>query len=177
MIYVLLADGFEEIEALTPIDILRRCGEDVKTAGVLGKVASGSHNIKVEADILINDINKNDMTALIVPGGPGYTNIENSTEATELIKYAAENGILLCAVCAAPSILGKLGILEGKKATCFPGYEKDLKGAVLSSEKAVFDGNIITGKGAGAAAEFGFLIAEKTAGVKKAEEIRKAMQY
>ncbi len=177
MIYVLLAPGFEEIEALTPIDILRRCGADVLTAGILDKKVCGSHNITVEADILIDEIKKEDMTCLIVPGGPGYVNIENSEKAISLIKYAAENDILLCAICAAPSILGNLGILDGKCATCFPGYEEFLKGANVSSEKALADGNIITGKGAGAAAEFGFLIAKYAINEQKAEEIKKAMQY
>lgn len=177
MIYVLLADGFEEIEALTPIDILRRCGAEVLTAGVLGKSVCGSHNITVEADILIDDVKKEDMSCLIVPGGPGYTNIEESEKAVELIKFANENNILLCAICAAPSILGKLGILEGKKATCFPGYEQDLKDAEVLEDKAVADGNIITGKGAGAASEFGFLIAENMTGCETAAKIRKAMQY
>ena len=177
MIYVLLAPGFEEIEALTPIDILRRCGAEVLTAGVLGKSVCGSHNITVEADILIDDIKKEDMECLIVPGGPGYVNIEDSEEAISLIKYAAERDIFLCAICAAPSILGNLGLLDGKTATCFPGYEESLKGAKVTSEKAVIDGKIITAKGAGAAAEFGFLIAENVIGKQKAEEIKKAMQY
>ena len=177
MIYVLLVDGFEEIEALTPVDILRRVGADVLTVGVNSKKVTGSHNITIEADILMNDVNKNDMECLIVPGGPGYTNIEESESAISLIRYAKENNILLCAICAAPSILGKLGLLAGLKATCFPGFEKELKGAVVVPDKAVFDSGVITGKGAGAAADFGFLIAEKVVGYEKAEEIRKSMQY
>ena len=177
MIYVLLVDGFEEIEALTPIDILRRAGASVLTVGVNSKKVTGSHDITVEADILMNDVKKDDMECLIVPGGPGYTNIEASEDAISLISYAAENEILLCAICAAPSMLGKLGILDGKRATCFPGYEQYLKGATVVADKAVFDSDIITGKGAGAASEFGFLIAGKIVGTKKAEEIKKAMQY
>ena len=177
MIYVLLADGFEEIEALTPVDILRRAGADVLTVGVNSKKVTGSHNITVEADILIEDVNKNDLECLIVPGGPGYKNIEKSESAVCLIKFAKDNNILLCAICAAPSILGRLGLLKGLKATCFPGYEQELKGADVLDDKAVFDSQVITGKGAGAAAEFGFLIAEKIVGAKKAEEIRNSMQY
>lgn len=177
MIYVLLAEGFEEIEALTPIDILRRSGASVLTAGVMGEYVTGSHNITVKADILIDDIKKDDMSCLIIPGGPGYTNIEKSDKAMDIICYAKENDILTCAICAAPSIIGKLGFLDGKKATCFPGFEQELKGAILCDEKAVFDGNFITGKGAGAASDFGFLIAEKTVGKEKSEEIRKSMQY
>ena len=177
MIYVLLVEGFEEIEALTPIDILRRCGAEVLTVGVMGEYVTGSHNITVKSDILIDDVLYDQMSCLIIPGGPGYTNIEASSKAMEIIAYAKENNILTCAICAAPSIIGKLGYLDGKKATCFPGFEKELKGAVISDEKAVFDGNFITGKGAGAASEFGFLIAEKTVGKEKSEEIKKSMQY
>lgn len=178
MIYVLLADGFEEIEALTPIDILKRCGAQVITAGVSQKsLITGAHDIKVEADILIDDIKKEAMECLIVPGGAGYVNIEKSEKALDLIKFAAENNILLCAICAAPSILGRLGILDNRKAVCFPSYEKELKGALIVSDKAIADKNIITGKGAGAAAEFGFLIAEHLFGKNKAAEIKATMQY
>ena len=177
MIYVLLAEGFEEIEALTPIDILRRCGAKVLTVGVMGESVTGSHNITVKADILIDEVLCNKMSCLIIPGGPGYTNIEASSKAMEIIAYAKENNILTCAICAAPSIIGRLGYLDGKKAACFPGFESELKGAVIRDEKAVFDGNFITGKGAGAASEFGFLIAEKTVGKEKSEEIKKSMQY
>lgn len=177
MIYVLLVEGFEEIEALTPIDILRRCQAEVLTVGVTGENVTGSHNITVKADILIDDVKRDEMSCLIIPGGPGYTNIEASKKAMDLIAYANDNNILTCAICAAPSIIGKLGYLDGKKATCFPGFEKELKGAVISDEKAVFDGNFITGKGAGAASEFGFLIAEKTLSKEKSDEIKKSMQY
>lgn len=178
MVYVLLADGFEEIEALTPIDILKRCGAQVITAGVSEKnLITGAHDIKIEADILIDDIKKECMDCLIVPGGAGYVNIEKSAKALELIKFAAQNNILLCAICAAPSILGKLGILKERKAVCFPGYEKELKGAEIVSCKVVADKNIITGKGAGAAADFGFLIAEHLFGKDKAEKIKATMQY
>ncbi len=177
MIYVLLAEGFEEIEALTPIDILRRCEAQVLTVGVMGEYATGSHNIKVRADILIDDVMLDEMSCLIIPGGPGYTNIEKSEKAMDIIRYAKENNILTCAICAAPSIIGRLGFLEGKKATCFPGFENELKGAVITPEKAVCDGNFITGKGAGAASEFGFLIAEKTVGKETADKIKTSMQY
>ena len=177
MIYVLLVEGFEEIEALTPIDILRRCGAEVLTVGVMGEYVTGSHNICVKADILIDEVKLNEMSCLIIPGGPGYTNIEASEKAMNIIAFAKENEILTCAICAAPSIIGKLGYLDGKKATCFPGFENELKGALISSEKAVYDGGFITGKGAGAASEFGFLIAEKTVSKEKADKIRRSMQY
>lgn len=177
MVYVLLADGFEEIEAIEPIDILRRGGVSVKTVGVNGKRVVGAHGIAVEADILINEALAENIELLMLPGGPGHTNIEESEPAMSLIKNAYEKGMLISAICASPSILGKAGMLNNKKAVCFPGYEKFLYGAEYSEEKAVRDGSIITGKGAGAAAEFGFLMLEALKGKKCAEEIRSAMQY
>ena len=177
MVYVLLVEGFEEIEAIEPIDILRRGGVEVKTVGVNDKVVCGSHGIKVEADTDIAGVVREDMELLMLPGGPGHGNIEKSEEAVELIKYAYEKDILLTAICASPSILGKMGLLKGKKATCFPGFEEFLEGAELSGEKAVRDGNIITGKGAGAAADFGFLMLEALKGKAVADNIKDVMQY
>ncbi len=177
MVYVLLADGFEEIEALEPVDIMRRAGLCVKTVGVTGKLVTGAHDIKVEADILINEVKRSDMELLMLPGGMGYVNLENSKEVKELADFAAGNDIFLTAICASPSILGKWGYLEGRKATCFPSFEKFLKGAEVVSDKAVCDGKIITGKGAGAACDFGFLMVEKLLDKSKADEIRCSMQY
>ena len=122
MIYELLVDGFEEIEALTPVDILRRGGMEVQTVGVNGKRVTGAHNILVEADILLEDVIWEQMDMLILPGGPGHFRISESAEAVRLIRLAAEKNCYLAAICASPSILGKLGLLKGKKATCFPGF-------------------------------------------------------
>lgn len=177
MVYVLLVEGFEEIEAIEPIDILRRGDVDVKTVGVDGKKVCGSHGIIVEADILIDEVSVEDMELLMLPGGPGHGNIEKSEKAVELINTAFDKNILLTAICASPSILGKMGMLKGKKATCFPGFEKFLDGAEVSDEKAVRDGNIITGKGAGAASEFGFLMLEALKGKETADHIKEVMQY
>lgn len=176
MVYVLMVDGFEEIEAIEPIDILRRGGVTVKTVGVFSKKVTGAHNITIETDITIDEVS-DDAELLMLPGGPGHTNIEKSEKAAELIKKAYETGAYVCAICASPSILGKKGLLKNKKATCFPGFESFLEGAELSDEKAVWDGKIITGKGAGAAAEFGFLMLEALKGEDIAEQIRSAMQY
>lgn len=176
MVYVLMADGFEEIEAIEPIDILRRGGAEVKTVGIYSKTVVGAHNIKIETDIEIDDVAE-DIELLMLPGGAGHTNIEKSEKAMNLIKKAYENGSYISAICASPSILGKIGILNGKKATCFPGFEQFLHGAAISDEKAVKDGKIITGKGAGAAAEFGFLILKTLKGEQCADEIRSIMQY
>ena len=176
MVYVLLADGFEEVEAIEPIDILRRGGVSVATVGIFGKYVTGSHNIKIEADITIDEVSPFDMELLMLPGGPGHTSIEKSAKARELILYAHKNS-MLSAICASPSIIGKMGLLKGKKATCYPGFEKYLDGALVVSDKAVADGNIITGKGAGAASEFGFLMLSALKGKETANSVRDGMQY
>ncbi len=177
MIYVLLADGFEDIEALEPVDILRRAEIDVKTVGINSKVVTSSHAVTITADILIDEVNPGDMTMLVLPGGPGHTNLDASQEVQELISYAAENNIYIAAICASPSIIGKRGLLTGKSYTCFPGFEKFAEGGIYSSEKAVLDGKILTGKGAGAAADFGFKMVEIFKGKELAESLKETMQY
>ena len=148
MIYVFLADGFEEIEALTPVDVLRRAGFDVKTVGVTGKTVTGSHNIPVVADITIEEVTDKDLQGVILPGGmPGTLNLENNDTVQQFADLAVKKGLLLGAICAAPSILGHKGILNGKNATCFPGFEESLIGAYVQDAFVVTDGNIITGKG------------------------------
>ena len=176
MIYLLLVDGFEEIEALTPVDVLRRCGAEVLTVGVNNRTAVGAHNISVECDILFDEIIEEDMEMLILPGGPGHTALK--TEKVQgLIKYADDRGIYIASICAAPSVVGELGLLQGRKATCFPGFEQELKGAELVDSKVVTDGIYITAKGAGAAGEFAFKLAELMCGAEMAEKIKNAMQY
>ncbi len=177
MVYVFLAEGFEEVEALAPVDILRRCKADVKTVGVGGKTIIGSHKIPVTADITTDELTKDGLEAVILPGGmPGTLNLEGSKAVQEYIDYAVENDLYVCAICAAPSILGHKNLLEGKEATCFPGFEKDLYGAKVSSKLAVADGKFITGKGAGAAVEFGLLIAAKLCGQTVSDNTRKSLQ-
>lgn len=177
MVYVFLAEGFEEVEALAPVDILRRCKADVKTVGVGGKTIIGSHKIPVTADITTDELTKDGLEAIILPGGmPGTLNLEASGVVQEYIDFAAENDLYVCAICAAPSILGHKNLLQGKEATCFPGFEKDLYGANVSGKPAVADGKFITGKGAGAAVEFGLLIAAKLCGQTVSDNTRKSMQ-
>lgn len=177
MVYVLLADGFEEVEAIEPIDILTRGGVEVTTVGVTGKVVTGAHGILVTADIEINEVTPDDMELLMLPGGAGHELLDASNEVHGLINYAVSNGLYISAICAAPSILGKKQLLDGKKATCFPGYEKYLYGADVTAEKAVADGKIITGKGAGAAAEFGFTMLKILKDTETANRIKEIMQY
>ena len=176
MIYVFLADGFEEVEALAPVDILRRAGFDVKTVGVTGKYVSGSHGIKVEADVLKDELCKTSLQAVILPGGmPGTVNLKADETVNEYVTYAAENNILIGAICAAPSILGSMGLLNGKRAVCFPGFEKELLGATIEDLPAVCDGNIVTAKGAGAAFDFGFKLLQVLTDEQTAENLAKNM--
>lgn len=177
MVYVLLADGFEEVEAIEPIDILKRGGVEVKTVGVTGKVVTGAHGIPVTADIEMNELNGENMELLMLPGGAGHELLDASNAVHAAISYAVANGKYVSAICAAPSILGKKMLLEGKKATCFPGYEKYLYGAEVVPDKAVIDGKFITGKGAGAASEFGFLMLSVLRDKATADKIKEIMQY
>lgn len=157
MIYMFLADGFEEVEALCPLDILRRAGLEVTTVGVGGKdVIRGAHGIIVHADI--PDVMYRDSTPemIILPGGmPGSTNLDTSKTVDAALRAGAKNGAYLCAICAAPMVLGKRGLLRGKNAICYPGFEEHLEGAAVSSESVVRDGKCITAKGMGVALEFG----------------------
>ncbi len=177
MVYVMLADGFEETEAIEPVDILRRGGVEVATVGVGGKEITGAHGVRVAADIEINDAVPENMELLMLPGGAGHELLDASNEVHGLINYAAANGIYIAAICAAPSILGKKQLLNGKKATCFPGYEKYLYGAELVRDKSVMDGGVITARGAGTAADFGFMMLEALKDRKTANKIKEIMQY
>lgn len=178
MIYVFLAEGFEEIEALAPVDVLRRAGFEVNTVGVTGANVTGSHKITVRCDIELKDAKFDGLEAVILPGGmPGTVNLEKSARVMEFADYAAENGLVLGAICAAPSILGHRGLLNGKKATCFTGFEKELKKAVLVNAPAVHDGKTVTGWGAGAAFDFAFeLLYVLTGDMKKTADLRHSMR-
>ncbi len=178
MIYVFLADGFEEIEALAPVDLLRRAGVAVQTVGITGKTVTGSHNISVTADILPEEVVLNEaVQAVVLPGGmPGAKNLDADETVSRAIAFAAEKGKLLCAICAAPFLLGKRGLLQGKTAICFPGFEADLTGAEISEQSVCRDGNIITAKGMGVATEFGLKIVEALSGEKTAAELRATIQ-
>ena len=173
MIYLFLAEGFEEIEALTPVDVLRRAGLEVKTVAVgTSKTVKGSHGIEVVADVLESELGNDVLEAIILPGGmPGTTNLEESAIVIDTLMRAIINGSLVCAICAAPSILGICGYLKNKKATCYPGFEEYLDGATFTDERVVRDGNIITAKGMGCAAEFALCIVEALLGKEKADEV------
>ena len=178
MIYVFLANGFEEIEALAVVDVLRRAELDVLTVGVGEDFVIGSHQIPVAADISEKGLVLNDkVDAIVLPGGmPGTLNLEKSPVVQKAIDWAVENDKLICAICAAPSILGHKNLLDGKNATCFPGFEEELFGATISKDFVVRDGNIITAKGMGSAIEFGLQIAEILTNPLEVKKIRASLQ-
>lgn len=178
MIYIFLADGFEETEALAPLDILRRANLDVKTVGVTGEVAEGAHNIKVFADISLDEVKKEDIDAVILPGGLGGTeNLDKSEKVKELIEYADKNKKLVCAICAAPSILGEMRLLKDKEATCYPGFEEFFQGGKYTKESVCVCKNFITADGMGSAYKFAFKILEELSLKEEAEKIKEQIQY
>jgi 4-methyl-5(b-hydroxyethyl)-thiazole monophosphate biosynthesis len=176
MIAVLLANGFEEIEALTPIDVLRRAGLEVLSCGLNGKRIKGSHGIFVEADLLPEEVKLDEVTMAIFPGGmPGATNIDAHPFTDKAIDAVTKNGGRLAAICAAPLVLGRRGLLDGKRATCYPGFEGELTGAVVTGKGVVTDGSVTTAKGMGVALEFAKELVRVTVGKEKAEEISLAI--
>ncbi len=177
MVYVFLADGFEEIEALAVVDILRRAQLSVTTVGIGGSYICGAHGIVVQADTSDETPISEFVDAIVLPGGmPGTLNLENSAFVQNAIKLAVENGALITAICAAPSILGHLGLLKGKKAVCYPSFEEALDGAEIADALAVRDGRFITGKGAGAAIPFALEIVKALVSEETANSLKEAMQ-
>lgn len=179
MVYVFLAKGFEELEALAPVDVLRRAGITVKIVGVTGKRVSGSHGISVNCDITVSEAVFEDIDGIILPGGmPGTTNLEANETVNKFIDFAAENGKIIGAICAAPMILGHKGLLYGKNAVCYTGFEKELTGAHVLDRPAARDGNIITGWGAGGAMDFALLYLEAiTDNEELAKKTARSMRY
>ena len=176
MIAVLLADGFEEIEALTPVDMLRRAGLDVKTVGMNGRVVIGSHGISVICDLTYDEVDTDSVSTVIFPGGmPGSLNLDKAEFTDTIIKSVNERGGRLAAICAAPLVLGRRGLLSGKRATCYPGFENELTGAVVTDAAVVTDGNITTARGMGVALEFAKELVSLICGSEKAEELSRGI--
>ena len=172
MIITLLADGFEEIEALTPVDMLRRAGFEVKIVAVSGKAPVGAHGIPVVCDATADEIDLSKVNMVILPGGmPGTLNLDDSPFTNEVLRAVIKNGGRIAAICAAPLILGRRGLLEGKKATCYPGFENELIGATVTQKGVVTDGNITTARGMGVALEFAEELVSLLAGKEKAQQI------
>ncbi|MFZ4726742.1 MAG: DJ-1 family glyoxalase III [Paludibacter sp.] len=176
---VFLANGFEEIEAITPIDILRRADIEVKTISITANLeVCGAHGIKVLADYLFDDVDFSKSDLLFLPGGmPGTKNLDGHDGLKKLIISHFKLGKNIAAICAAPSILGKLGVLEGKEAICYPGFENQLFGATLSENKVVKSGTIITGQGAGVAVDFALKLVEELKGKLVADKIANTICY
>lgn len=177
MVYVFLAEGFEEMEALAPIDVLRRAGLEVTTVGVGGKLIQGAHGVGFTADSDGEGLDFSDVDCVVLPGGmPGTTNLDASAMVERCLMKAAEKGALIAAICAAPSVLGHKGLLNGKKATCFPGFEEELLGAVHTGAPVEKDGNIITARGAGVALDFALALVAQLKGEAAAEALRESLQ-
>lgn len=177
MVYLFLADGFEIIEALAPVDMLRRAKLEVKTVGVTGKNVCSSCGVEVTADITVDEFEYNNVDAIILPGGSeGVFNLEKDNRIQNIIDRAFNDSILICAICAAPSILGNKGLLRNVEATSFPTFMKYLSGAVLSNEYVIKDGNFITARGAGVSVDFGLEIVKALTDEKTAAKIRKTIQ-
>ena len=173
MVYMLLGTGFEETEAIAPLDLLRRAGVDVLTVGVTGKTVFGSHKIGIEADILIDEMDLTNLEMIILPGGlGGVASARASQPALDALRFAWENNKFVAAICAGPTVLADLGITDGKNATCYPGCENGMGSANLISDAAcVRDGMLITGTSAGCAIPFGLALIEALKGKEAADAI------
>ncbi|PWM47718.1 MAG: DJ-1 family protein [Clostridiales bacterium] len=178
MICILLADGFEEAEALVPCDMLRRAGFDAVLCGITAGVITGAHGIRIEPDINIADISLPQIEAVILPGGmPGASNIDECPDTDRILQYVADKNLIIGAICAAPFILGKRGLLHGRAATCFPSFEKYLEGAIVKTDSVVCDKNIITAKAAGSAFDFAFELISALKDSRCSAEIRQGIFY
>ena len=174
MFYILLAPGFEEMEALVPADLLRRAGVEVALVGVSGELVPGGHNIVVKADLPLSEVRFEDMEGIMLPGGGvGVANLGADANVEALVKQAAAQDKLVSAICAAPSLLSKWGLLAGKKAVCYPSWKDKIADACyLPGEKLAVEGNTVTGQAAGASFEFGLKLIEALRGEETARRVR-----
>lgn len=175
MVYMLLGTGFEETEAVAPLDLLRRAGVSVMTVGVNGKTVYGSHHIGIEADITLEEMDLTDLEMIILPGGlGGVASVRASAPAMEALRFAWENDKFVAAICAGPTVLADLHIIDGKQATCYPGCEDGMGSALVADNAAcVRDGKLITGTSAGCAIPFGLALVEALKGQETADQIAK----
>ena len=171
-VLVPLAEGFEEIEFSTIVDILRRAGMEVTVAGLKEGAISGAHSVRVTPDTLIDKVSADDFDVIVLPGGnPGYVNLGKSEKVLKLVREMHDRNKYVTAICAAPSVLAKAGVIQGKRVTIFPGMEDALTGAQYSKDRVVIDGRIITSQGPGTAMEFAIKLVEVLAGRNRAEEV------
>lgn len=177
MVYVFLADGFEIIEALAPVDMLQRAKIDVKTVGVTGKTVRSSGGIEVNADLTKGELSYDNLDMIILPGGmPGTLNLEADETVNNFIDFCAQNNKFIAAICAAPSILAHKGLLNGKKATCFPSFASELENADYTAGAVETDGKIITSRGAGVCVKFGLECVRALCSDAEAQSIEKSIQ-
>ena len=172
-----LADGFEEIEALSTLDILRRADIDTTTVSIMGRIeVKSSRGVIIQADKVFSDINYQEFDMIILPGGPGTALLDQHDELKNQLKNYASKDKWIAAICAAPSVLGKLNLLNGKRAVCYPGYEDDLLGAQVSlNDKVLVDGKFITSRGPGTSFDFAFKVVETLKGSKTVDELKVKM--
>ena len=175
MVYILLGTGFEEVEAIAPLDLMRRAGIDVMTVGINGKIISGGHGIGVEADITIGEMDFTNLDMIVLPGGlGGVASARACPEALDALKFAWDNGKFVAAICAGPTVLADLGITDGKNVTCYPGCESGMGNAKMVADAAcIRDGKLITGTSAGCAIPFGLALIEALKGSETAAQIQK----
>ena len=172
MVYLMLGTGFEETEAIAPLDLLRRAGVEIKTVGINGKIIYGGHGIGVEADITIDEMDMTDLEMIILPGGlGGVASARASRKTMDALQYAWENNKFVAAICAGPTVLADLGITDGKSATCYPGCESQMGSATIMDAAAVTDGKLITGTSAGCAIPFGLALIAALKGQETADRI------
>ncbi len=178
MLYMFFANGFEEVEAIATLDVIRRAGIDIMSVGVESEIIKGSHDISVVCDTTADKISfNNNVTGIILPGGmPGTTNLMNSEIVNNFIDLCYKNKKLICAICAAPMILGRKGLLKGIEAVCFPGFENELKGAEISSDFVCNSNGIITAKGMGSAIDFGLEIVAELTNKEASEKLKATLQ-
>jgi len=175
-ILIPFADGFEEIEAITCVDVLSRADINVITASLKENVVRGAHRIEIVTDLFIDNINTSELDGIVLPGGmPGSINLQNSNEIIKIVKELYQNNKLIAAICAAPLVLEEAGIITNRNITCYPGIEEELKSANYLEDRVVVDGNIITGKGPGAALEFAVKVVEYLLGENRAEMLKNSM--
>jgi len=176
-IIVPFAEGLEEIEAVTIVDVLRRAELNVTTAAVGLNPVTGSHGISITADTLFSQCSADDFTCIVLPGGmPGSEHLRKNSEVISMLHHIHKQDGYIAALCAAPIVLGEAGLLEGKKATCYPGFEKYLRNADCTNSPVAVDGKIITGRGPGCAIPFALKLVEIFKGSKISEELKGAMQ-
>ena len=179
-VYIFFADGLEEIEGLTVVDMMRRAGIDISIVSINGTfTVTGSHKITIGADVLLEDIDADTADMFVLPGGlPGTTHLAENLLLSDILKKTYSNGKYVAAICAAPSVLGGLGILHGKNATCYPGFEDKLTGAVCKTDNVVTDGKVITSRGMGTAIEFAAQLVSLLKGEEKAgEDLKKSIMF